>query len=61
MCFSCWLSKGVSSVIHYYIQIVYKYVYTLNKILNVFFLIARLEIYLHDDDNSRRGLVSSNR
>jgi len=30
----------------------------LNKILNVFFLIARLEIYLHDDDNSRRVLVS---
>ena len=41
-----------------YIYIVYKYVYTLNKILNVFFLIARLEIYLHDDDNSRRVLVS---
>ena len=49
----------LASVIHYYIHIVYKYVYTLNKILNVFFLIARLEIYLHDDDNSRRGLVSS--
>ena len=37
---------------------IYKYVYTLNKILNVFFLIARIEIYLHDDDNSRRVLVS---
>ena len=33
----------------------------MNKILNVFFLIARLEIYLHDDDNSQRGLVSSSR
>ena len=48
-----------ASVIRYYIQIVYKYVYTLNKILNVFFLIACLEIYLHDDDNNRRGLVTS--
>ena len=46
----------LASVIYYYIQIVYKYVYTLNKILNVFFLIACLEIYLHDDNNSQRSL-----
>ena len=29
----------------------------MNKILNVFFLIACLEVYLYDDDNSRHELV----